>query len=208
MAFVHHTASGNSYSRSQAPAVVRAIYYYHVKGAGFNDLGYNFLIDRFGTVYEGRYGGVSEGVVGAHTLGFNTSSTGVALMGTFTSSPPPSAALTSLKKLLAWKLDVHHVDPTASARMTCRASEKYNAGQVVKLGRHQRPPQRQLHLLSGRRALRQTAQRAHCGRQARAAENLRTGRLSRALQPRRGRSRRRDDGPLLGQRDGRLVAAD
>ena len=133
MAFVHHTASGNSYSRSQAPAVVRAIYYYHVKGAGFNDLGYNFLIDRFGTVYEGRYGGVSEGVVGAHTLGFNTSSTGVALMGTFTSSPPPSAALTSLKKLLAWKLDVHHVDPTASARMTCRASEKYNAGQVVSL---------------------------------------------------------------------------
>ena len=110
MAFVHHTAGGNSYSRSQAPAVVRAIYY-HVKGAGFNDLGYNFLIDRFGTVYEGRYGGISEGVVGAHTLGFNTSSTGVALMGTFTSSPPSSAALTSLKKLLAWKLDVHHVNP-------------------------------------------------------------------------------------------------
>ncbi len=131
MAFVHHTASGDSYSPSQAPAVVRAVYYYHVKGAGFNDLGYNFLIDRYGTIYEGRYGGISEGVVGAHTLGFNTNSTGVALMGTFTSSPPPSAALTSLKKLLAWKLDVHHVNPTASARMICRASEKYDAGQAV-----------------------------------------------------------------------------
>ena len=131
MTFIHHTAGGNSYSRSQAPAVVRAVYYYHVKGAGFNDLGYNFLIDRYGTIYEGRYGGIGEGVVGAHTLGFNTGSTGVALMGTFTSSSPPSAALTSLKKLLAWKLDVHHVDPTGSARMTCRASEKFDAGRAV-----------------------------------------------------------------------------
>jgi hypothetical protein len=131
MAFVHHTAGGNSYSRSQAPAVVRAIQHYHVKGAGFNDLGYNFLIDRYGTIYEGRYGGITEGVIGAHTLGFNTNSTGVALMGTFTSAQPTAAALTSLRNVLAWKLDVHHVNPTSSARMTCRASEKYKSGQVV-----------------------------------------------------------------------------
>ncbi|HET6497273.1 MAG TPA: N-acetylmuramoyl-L-alanine amidase, partial [Thermoleophilia bacterium] len=133
MAFVHHTVSGNNYSRSEAPAVVRAIYYYHVRGVGFNDLGYNFLIDRYGTIYEGRYGGVTAGVIGAQTFGFNTGSTGVALMGSFDSSSPPAASLAALKKLLAWKLDVHHVKPTSSARMTCRADEKYKAGQTVVL---------------------------------------------------------------------------
>ncbi len=133
MAFVHHSVNGNSYSRSEAPALVRAIYYYHVRGAGFEDLGYNFLIDRFGTVYEGRYGGVEKGVIGAQTLGFNTGSTGVALIGTYTSASPPSAAVASLKRLLAWKLDVHHVNPASSATMLCRASDKYEAGQTVKL---------------------------------------------------------------------------
>ncbi len=133
MAFVHHTVNGNSYSRSEARAVVRAIYYYHVRSVGFNDLGYNFLIDRYGTIYEGRYGGVTAGVIGAQTYGFNTGSTGVALIGSFGSSSPPAASLTALKKLLAWKLDVHHVKPTSSARMTCRADEKYDAGQTVVL---------------------------------------------------------------------------
>jgi flagellar hook assembly protein FlgD len=133
MAFVHHTVSGNSYSRGEAPAAVRAIYYYHVRSVGFNDLGYNFLIDHYGTIYEGRYGGVTAGVIGAQTFGFNTGSTGVALIGSFDSSSPPASSLTALKKLLAWKLDVHHAKPTSSARMTCRADEKYKAGQTVVL---------------------------------------------------------------------------
>jgi hypothetical protein len=132
MAFIHHTVSGNSYSRSQAPAVVRGIYRYHVYGADFNDIGYNFLIDRYGTIYEGRYGGITQGVIGAQTLGFNTNSTGVALIGTYSSASPPSAAATSLKRLLAWKLDVHHVNPNSTATLTCRASEKYDEGQTVR----------------------------------------------------------------------------
>jgi flagellar hook assembly protein FlgD len=131
MAFVHHTVNGNGYSRIDAPAVVRAIQRYHVRGAGYNDIGYNFLVDRYGTIYEGRYGGVDQGVIGAQTLGFNTGSTGVALIGTFSTATPPAAALTSLKKLLAWKLDVHHVNPAGTARMTCRADQKYKSGQTV-----------------------------------------------------------------------------
>jgi len=132
MAFVHHTASGNSYSRSQAPAIVRGVYYYHTKSLHWSDVGYNFLVDRYGTVYEGRYGGVTMGPIGAQTLGFNTGSTGISVIGTFSKVVPPSAAVNALEKLLAWKLDVHHVDPLGSATLTCGYGQKFATGQKVK----------------------------------------------------------------------------
>ena len=60
MAFIHHTASGNTYTAAEAPAIMRAIYAYHTRSLGWSDIGYNFLIDRFGTIYEGRYGGMKR----------------------------------------------------------------------------------------------------------------------------------------------------
>ena len=89
-AIVHHTAGTNTYSRDEAAAIVRGIQLYHVRGNGWNDIGYNFLVDRFGTIYEGRYGGVDRNVVGAHALGFNTGSTGIALLGTYGDAKPIS----------------------------------------------------------------------------------------------------------------------
>jgi flagellar hook assembly protein FlgD len=133
MAFVHHTVNANSYTRAQAPGLVRGIYYYDTKGLKWSDLGYNFLVDRYGTIYEGRYGGITKGVIGAQTLGFNTSSTGIAMIGTFSSVKPPSAMMSALKKLLAWKLDVHHVDPQGQARMLCRSTQKFKEGETVVL---------------------------------------------------------------------------
>ena len=93
MAIVHHTVNGNDYTREQAPALVRAIYYYHAKSCGYRDIGYNFLIDRYGTIYEGRYGGITLGPVGAQTLGFNTGSTGISIIGNFEIAQPTSASL-------------------------------------------------------------------------------------------------------------------
>ncbi len=131
MAFVHHTDNGNDYTQAQAPALVRGIYAYHARTLGWNDVGYNFLIDRFGTVYEGRYGGITRGVVGAQVLGFNTGSTGVSIMGTFSKVAPPVAAVTALEQLLAWKLSLSGLDPMATARLACDVTQKFKAGSTV-----------------------------------------------------------------------------
>lgn len=131
MAIVHHTVDGNDYTPEQAPGLVRAIYYYHTKSEGFRDIGYNFLIDRYGTIYEGRYGGITQGVVGAQTLGFNTGTTGISIIGNFQIAQPTSASLTALEYLLAWKLDVHHIDPLSTVAMVSGATDKFKAGQTV-----------------------------------------------------------------------------
>ena len=109
-----------------------AIYAYHTKSLHWSDIGYNFLIDRYGTIYEGRYGGVSRGVIGAQVLGFNTGSTGISLIGTFTNATPPSGALTALERLLEWKLDVHHVDALGTGTLVCGYGQKFGTGQHVK----------------------------------------------------------------------------
>jgi len=131
MAFIHHTASGNTYTAAEAPAVMRAIYAYHTRGLGWSDIGYNFLVDRFGTIYEGRYGGMKRGVVGAQVRGFNRGSTGISVIGNFAGDAPPAAALASLEKLLAWKLKIRGLDPRGTARLRCDASDKYARGARV-----------------------------------------------------------------------------
>ena len=131
MAFVHHTASGNSYSAAEAPAIVRGVYGYHTRSLHWSDVGYNFLVDRYGVIYEGRYGGVTRGVIGAQVLGFNTGSTGVSVLGTFSTATPPSAVVTSIERLLAWKLDVHHVDPLGTGTLVCGYGQKFRTGQRV-----------------------------------------------------------------------------
>ena len=135
MAYVHHTAGSNAYSRAESDDIVRGIYAYHVEGRRFCDIAYNFLVDRFGTVYEGRSGGITEPVIGAHAQGFNTGSTGIAAMGIFTRRAPSDALLRSLKGLLAWRLDVAHVEPMGTAEMTSAggSNQKYEEGEVVML---------------------------------------------------------------------------
>jgi hypothetical protein len=132
-AIIHHTASGNLYSTSDAPALVRGIYAYHTRSLHWDDIAYNFLVDRFGTIYEGRYGGVTRGVVGAHVYGFNTGTTGVSVIGTFTVDAPPTEAQVALERLLAWKLNIHGLDPAGTAQLVCGATDKYAKGATVTL---------------------------------------------------------------------------
>ena len=127
MAHVHHTAGTNTYTRLQAPAVVRAIQVYHVQGNGWNDIGYNALVDRFGTVYEGRYGDRPERRRSARA-GFNTGSFGIAVMGDFRAVEPPAAALDALARTLAWRLDIGHVDPIATFNGISSGNERFRPG--------------------------------------------------------------------------------
>ncbi|MBO8189392.1 N-acetylmuramoyl-L-alanine amidase [Streptomyces spirodelae] len=110
-AFVHHTAMSNTYKCSKAPSIIRAMYRYHVKSSKWRDIGYNFLIDKCGTIYEGRSGGVAKAVRGAHTYGFNTNTTGIAVLGSFNKTKPPQRAVDAIARLTAWKLGLSGVDP-------------------------------------------------------------------------------------------------
>jgi hypothetical protein len=132
-AIVHHTAGSNSYTASQSAAIVRGIEVYHVKGNGWDDIGYNFLVDRYGQVFEGRYGGVDRNVIGAHAEGFNTGSAGVAVIGTYGSAAPPAAARTALTNLLSWRLDVAHVDPLSSLTWASGGNARFPSGVPVVL---------------------------------------------------------------------------
>jgi hypothetical protein len=132
-AVVHHTAGSNSYTASQSAAIVRGIEVYHVKGNGWDDIGYNFLVDRYGQVFEGRYGGIDRNVIGAHAEGFNTGSVGVAVLGTYGSAAPPAAARAALENLLAWRLDVAHVDPLSTLTWTSGGNARFPEGVPVVL---------------------------------------------------------------------------
>lgn len=113
-AVVHHTVGTNSYTQAQVPGIIRGIYSFHVNGRGWNDVGYNFLIDRFGRIWEGRAGGIDQPVVGAQAGGFNSQTFGSSTLGDFTSVAPPSAVVSAQTRLAAWKLGLSHVDPTAT----------------------------------------------------------------------------------------------
>ena len=130
-AVVHHTAGSSSYRPEASAAIVKGIELYHVQGNGWNDIGYNFLVDRYGQIFEGRYGGEDRNVIGAHAEGFNTSSVGVALIGNYSSTQITPAAEHALATLLAWRLDVAHVDPLGLVTWISGGNAKYPKGAHV-----------------------------------------------------------------------------
>ncbi|MEV5979332.1 N-acetylmuramoyl-L-alanine amidase [Streptomyces sp. NPDC052114] len=132
-AFVHHSASGNNYRCSQAGSVLRSIYRYHVKSSGWRDFGYNFAVDRCGNIYEGRAGGVAKPVLGAHTLGFNTNSMGIAVLGTYSDSNPPKAAVDAVARLTAWKLGLYGANPRGTTYLKSGGGNLYKKGTNVRL---------------------------------------------------------------------------
>ncbi|MFE1251348.1 peptidoglycan recognition protein [Streptomyces sp. NPDC058735] len=132
-AFVHHTASGNNYSCSQAPSLIRSIYRYHVRSMGWRDIGYNFLVDKCGRIYEGRAGGVAKPVLGAHTLGFNSNSMGIAVIGSYGVTKPSKRAVKAVARLTAWKLGLYGMNPKGKTYLTSAGSNLHAKGKKVRL---------------------------------------------------------------------------
>ena len=120
MGFVHHTVNANDYTRDQVPALMRGIYAYHTRSKGWSDIGYNFVVDRFGRIWEGRYGGVARAVVGAHTLGYNDAAFAMSALGNFDVTSPSQAMLDAYAALFAWKLSLHGVSAAGQQTVSGR----------------------------------------------------------------------------------------
>ena len=130
---IHHTATGNGYSRADVPGILRGMYRYHTQTLGWFDIGYNFLVDRFGRAWVGRSGGANRLVRGAHTLGFNHSSVGIAVIGNLEARVPWPEAVTAVVKLAAWKLDKYGRYADGKVTVTSTGSDKYPEGTRVRL---------------------------------------------------------------------------
>jgi hypothetical protein len=131
MVFIHHTDTPNGYAAADVPAIIRSIYTYHVRSNGWNDIGYNFLVDQYGRVFEGRAGGVDRPVIGAQTLGFNAGSVGIAVIGDGALAPLTTATRDALTSLIAWRLDLAHVDPLGHATLVSGGNDRYALGKSV-----------------------------------------------------------------------------
>lgn len=114
---VHHTAGTNNYSQSQVPGILSGICAYQTSARGLGDFGYNFAVDRFGTVWEGRTGSKRAPIMSAHARGFNYVTQGVVLLGDFTSVHPSDAQVSGLQSILNWLTGWHGIDPDADVTL-------------------------------------------------------------------------------------------
>jgi hypothetical protein len=123
---VHHTASSTApYAQADVPNIIRGFWRYHVGTNGWCDIGYNFLVDRFGGVWEGRQGGITKAIVGGHTFGFNSETTSVSQIGNFQETVPSDAMTSATSRIVGWKLGFHGLDPTGTTTLTNRTGATF-----------------------------------------------------------------------------------
>ncbi|BCJ40227.1 hypothetical protein GCM10010168_30850 [Actinoplanes ianthinogenes] len=131
-----HTANANAYTCDQSAAIVRSIQIYDVKSNGWSDLGYNYMLDKCGTLFEGRRGGVENAVVGAHTVGFNTGYAAVAVLGDYRTATSNDAIETTIAQLAAARLGKYGYNPTSTATFTAGSTNnKFKQGAQVTVPR-------------------------------------------------------------------------
>ncbi len=133
--FVHHTAGTNNYSCSDSAAIIRSIQAYHVKSKHWNDIGYNFLVDKCGTLFEGRRGGITKPVLGAHTLGFNSRSSAIAVLGNYGSQAVSRQVKTVIAQVASYKLGIYGHAPGGRAALVSSGSDRYAKGSTAILNR-------------------------------------------------------------------------
>jgi uncharacterized protein with LGFP repeats len=137
LAFVHHTVTANDYGPEDSAGIVLGIARYHRDHNGWNDIGYQFLVDKYGQIFEGRDGGMELAVVGAQAQGYNSVSTGISCIGDYRTVALTEDGIDSLARLLAWKLSVHGVPCRGRVTVTSQGGEtnRYGYGRRVALDR-------------------------------------------------------------------------
>jgi uncharacterized protein with LGFP repeats len=134
-ATLHHTTGANNYTAAQVPAMIRAIYRYHAVSRGWGDIGYHVIVDKFGGLWEGRYGGLDSTVIGAHAGGFNAGTVGVAMLGDYSKVDPSQPMVDAIVSFIAWKFDHYDLDPQTKTTLTSAGggTSRYPAGKKVTL---------------------------------------------------------------------------
>ncbi|GFH36028.1 hypothetical protein SCWH03_22500 [Streptomyces pacificus] len=134
--FVHHTAGSNTYQCADSPAIVRAVFTYHVAGQGWNDIGYHFLVDKCGRIFEGRAGGIDRPVQGAHTYGFNVDTSSVSVIGDYSTADATPAARDAVARLASWKLGLYGLAVDGTTTLTASTDNgRFRRGERVTLPR-------------------------------------------------------------------------
>ena len=122
-AVVHHTAGSNSYgSVAEAMQQIRNDAAYHISGRGWCDIGYNFIVDKWGNIYEGRANSLTQAVIGVHDGGFNTGTVGVSMLGTY-DGVPSAAAQQGVAQIIGWRLGAYGIDPRGTMTYYTGAGE-------------------------------------------------------------------------------------
>jgi hypothetical protein len=132
-ALVHHTVTVNDYAASTVPALLVGIRRYHVETRGWDDIAYNFVIDRWGRIWQARDADIREPITGGHTTGLNSESVGVAVLGEFGDHRPSEAVVDSISLLLGWKLSIHGVDPLGMNVVRSSGGDFAEVGEMVKV---------------------------------------------------------------------------
>ncbi|MFE7774136.1 FG-GAP-like repeat-containing protein [Streptomyces sp. NPDC057445] len=134
--FVHHTAGTNNYTCAQSASIIRGIFRYHVQSQGWNDIGYHFLVDKCGKVFEGRAGGIDRPVQGAHTYGLNVDTSSISVLGDHMTAKAVPAVKKAIATVAAWKLGLYGHNPAGSVTLTVGADNgNFERGDRVRLKR-------------------------------------------------------------------------
>ena len=130
---LHHTAGSNSYSKAGAYAQIRGVYAYHTRALHWSDIAYNIVIDRYGRIYEGRAGSITQAVRGAHSGGFNVNTMGISVLGNFDVARPPAAVVNAVTRVMTWKAEQYGINPGGSTRLTSAGggTARWGAGKTV-----------------------------------------------------------------------------
>ncbi|MDT5033209.1 MAG: hypothetical protein QOC94_3380 [Actinoplanes sp.] len=133
--FVHHTADPGAYNCADSPRIVRGIEAYHVRSKGWNDIGYNFLVDKCGKLFEGRRGGETRPVLGAHTLGFNQRSAAIAVIGDYRNTGVSATVENVIAQVAAYKIGMYGNLASGRTTLVSTGSDRYAEGATAALNR-------------------------------------------------------------------------